>query len=380
MTYDVLQRQEIPLETGMLSVAVEEADLPLQEVCGFAARKNKKRGFLFVSRVIGKYTPVKPAAMRNTYSRLVQKLPNLLEPTLFLGIAETATGFGNGVFDEYCRTHSGQNVIYGQSTRYYTNGEVALEFKEPHSHAVDHIIYYPTEPKQRKLFETATSLVLLDDEMSTGTTLINLLHEYRKINTSLAQINFVCVTNWIDAKRRQEIINELAPLRVKFISLLQGNFNFEQDAEYCCDGIPSAVGSPTNKEVLMPQRIKRLWSQITSPICLEDYFTALQVSSLGKVLILGSGEFSYKPFQLAEALEKRGIDVRFQTTTRSPIMVAHDIQRSVEFIDNYDDDIPNFVYNTQKEDYDQIFVCYETKTLPVSHKLLEILSATPIFM
>ena len=42
-------RHEVLLPNGRLQVEVDRADWSLQRLCGFAARHNPRRGYLFVS-------------------------------------------------------------------------------------------------------------------------------------------------------------------------------------------------------------------------------------------------------------------------------------------------------------------------------------------
>src|SRR4029450_10696987 len=95
-------------------------------------------------------------------------------------------------------------------------------------------------------------------------------------------------------------------------------------------------------------------------------------------LVLGTGEFAYPPFLLAEELERRGLDVRYQSTTRSPIIEGGAIGTSLTFADNYGDGIPNFLYNARREDYDRIIVCHETPAATVDGGLLTALSPESI--
>jgi hypothetical protein len=92
-----------------------------------------------------------------------------------------------------------------------------------------------------------------------------------------------------------------------------------------------------------------------------------------KHLILGTGEFAYPPFLLAERLEKHGFDVHFQSTTRSPIMLGGAIGTALSFQDNYEDGIANFLYNATADMYDRIIICHETPT--VDEALVSALSA-----
>jgi hypothetical protein len=45
------------------------------------------------------------------------------------------------VFDEVRKHHP--DCVYLTSTRHPVDGELLCEFKEEHSHATDHLIYYP---------------------------------------------------------------------------------------------------------------------------------------------------------------------------------------------------------------------------------------------
>ena len=54
----------IELPTGRLDIAIEEAVWPLDRLCAFAARENPRRGFLVVSRVLGRHLPTPPQVIR----------------------------------------------------------------------------------------------------------------------------------------------------------------------------------------------------------------------------------------------------------------------------------------------------------------------------
>ena len=43
------------MPTGELTLKVDDARFPLDWLVGFAARANAKRGFLFLSKVLGKH-------------------------------------------------------------------------------------------------------------------------------------------------------------------------------------------------------------------------------------------------------------------------------------------------------------------------------------
>ena len=88
--------------------------------------------------------------------------------------------------------------------------------------------------------------------------------------------------------------------------------------------------------------------------------------------VIGTGEYAYKPFRTALALEEAGYDVLFQTTTRSPILMGDAIASQRQFMDNYGDDIPNYLYNL---DADRLpIVIYEHPAMLDKHSLASSLS------
>jgi hypothetical protein len=51
----------VNLTRGTLHVKVDKTSLPPQQLFDFAERRNPKRAFLFVSKVLGRHIPVKPS-------------------------------------------------------------------------------------------------------------------------------------------------------------------------------------------------------------------------------------------------------------------------------------------------------------------------------
>src|SRR5687768_1849336 len=131
----------VHLPAGTLTVSVARADLPLDTLCGFASRRSRKRGFVFVSRVLGKHYPVRPRVTADVHARLAAKLTNLPGPVLVIGMAETATGLGQGVYERLGRP----DALFIHTTRYRLDRPLALDFEESHSHAPDHLLYVPTD-------------------------------------------------------------------------------------------------------------------------------------------------------------------------------------------------------------------------------------------
>ena len=134
----------ITLDTGTLQLELEPGHIPLNRLLGFAARVSSKRKFLLVSKVLGKHYPVSPKTMSWSYRALARAVlkNGAGEGSLWIGMAETATGLGYGVFEAACR-EGVQNALFMQTTRYHLAGIERLEFEEAHSHATDFFLYYP---------------------------------------------------------------------------------------------------------------------------------------------------------------------------------------------------------------------------------------------
>ncbi|MEU9792650.1 phosphoribosyltransferase [Streptomyces sparsogenes] len=151
-----------------LGVGLEGGD-ELRELLGLALRRNPKRAHLLVSNVLGKHVPQRPSAVHGAGVRLGRRVRELLGDqaaarAVVLGYAETATGLGHSVAD-------GLGLApYLHSTRRPVAGVAPVSgFEEEHSHATSHLLL----PEDPDLLATDGPLVLVDDEFSTGRTVLN---------------------------------------------------------------------------------------------------------------------------------------------------------------------------------------------------------------
>ena len=146
-------------------------------------------------------------------------------------MAETATGLGYGVFEAAC--HAGvQNALFMQTTRYHLAGIERLEFEEAHSHATDFFLYYPVRPDYRTQFLNAETLVLIDDEISTGKTFLRLIKAYQRVNPRLHKVFIVSLVNFAHPDDRAALESQ-AGVAVEWVCFRQGLLRFE-DQSKCC--------------------------------------------------------------------------------------------------------------------------------------------------
>ena len=362
----------VKLPSGMLSVRVNRTDIPLKALCGFGCRQNPKRGFLFVSKVLGKHYPVCPSQMRAVQRMLADKINSeLIGPIVFLGMAETATCLGQAIHEEYLRRTGRNDVLFLQTTRYHLDRKPAFVFSEEHSHATAHLVHVPECRSDVQLLREARTIILIDDEASTGNTFSNLASAFKQYASNIEHAVLVMITDWTDGQAAKAM-----PIPTDMVSILSGTYSFQSSPHFIPKSV-STTGNGLSKFRLFKQNYGRLGCRNILNISAYIKHRALAIAR-GQILVLGTGEFSYLPFRLAEYLKKEGLDVRFQTTTRSPIMVSNDIQAKMSFPDNYGDEIPNFLYNVNPEDYDTVIVCYETPFETVQPQLIHSLKPVTI--
>lgn len=343
--------------------------MPLEQLCGFAARNNPRRGFLFLSRVLGRHFPARPSVMRDAQIRLAHRIPlNLPGPIVFIGLAETAIALAQGVHEVW-RARSGRDdVLFLHTTRYRLDAPIAFTFDEEHSHAPRHLVHAPALAADVALFRSARSLVIVDDEATTGNTFVNLARAFSRPN--LSRIVCVALTDW------SAPFTARLPVETEVVTLLDGSYRFTPSKDACVAGMPNAVGNDEPKDVLIPRNRGRRGLRLG--IGWEGALPEVHPGE--RVLVLGTGEFSWLPFRLAERLEANGVDVWCQTTTRSPLLVGDDVTSRVVFPDNYADGISNFLYNYEPGQYDRVLLCHETPRALLPSPMLSAIGATPFEM
>jgi Phosphoribosyl transferase/TRSP domain C terminus to PRTase_2 len=318
---------------------------------------------------LGRHVPTRPSVMRRSFRDLAALVPaDLPGPVLVIGMAETAICMGQGVHEEML-AHTGRaDMLYLHSTRQLLDHPVLCRFDEPHSHASSHIVYRPTA--MDGIFAKPRSLVIVDDEISTGTTITNLADAILSCLPSIEQIVAMTLTDW---SLGTEWISRVArPCSV--VSLLSGSLH--------CNAKPSAA--PQHKvfdaaatalgRMARHHNFGRLGR---SDVADEgDALVAqLGIPAGSRIRVLGTGEFSYPSFRIAERLEAMGHDVVMQSTTRSPVQINDVIRCKLEFSDNYGTAVSNFVYNVDPADDRLTVICHETPVGSIDAELVSALQA-----
>lgn len=364
---------EVTMPTGRLTVKAKPGPFALDDLLGFGARANAKRGFLFVSKVLGKHWPAKPAAMSRLHAALAADIPvDLPGPVVFIAMAETAVGLGQGVFEAYQRLGGHAEVLFLQTTRYRQADLSLIEFEEAHSHAPQQFLHMPADAELRSLFLRARTLVLVDDEASTGNTFVNLWNACRASNPGLARVHLVTLTNFMGDMAHTRLCERFGSMASQSTAL-HGEFSFE--ANHMPDpGVIAQRGNAAVRGAGIQFGRGGLARRLNLAIDQVDALAAT-LSPDETVLVLGTGEFMHPPFLLAQALEARGYDVISQSTTRSPILEWGAIGSRLSFSDNYGEGIANYLYNVQPGQYGQVLICHETPAGPELLRLAATLNA-----
>ncbi|OEU88619.1 phosphoribosyltransferase [Streptomyces abyssalis] len=356
----------------------------LRELLGLALRRNPKRAHLLVSSVLGKHVPERPGTVHGVGLRLGRRVRALLgdalaERAVVLGYAETATGLGHSVADGIGGVtclHSTRREVPGVAT--------AGGFEEEHSHATSHLLL----PEEPGLLAGDGPLVLVDDEFSTGRTVRNTiaaLHR-RHPRQRYVVVALTDMRSADDAAALEKFAAELGA-RVDVVALGSGRVSLPDDvlergqrlvAEATAEAAAEAAAAADtavepddagDRGSPLPARAGRAHPAVTVdlgwPLRLPDGgrhgFTAAHRARLDaalpgmagrlasalagsgtlpagteapegdrrtpRVLVLGCEELMYAPLRLGVALEERlgkAAEVRFSTTTRSPVLALDD--------------------------------------------------------
>ena len=364
----------------------------LEDLLGFAQRINPKRAFLFVSKVLGRHIPVAPGTMRHAFTDLANLVPDdLPEPILVIGMAETAVGLSAGVHQALQTRYP--NALLLNSTRHSqhnkNNTETLLTtFSEDHSHASQHLIYQSADKAIQAQLLASKTLIMVDDEASTGNTCVNVVTALRNAGlTELEQVHLTTLVDWsLNQNQAQADVDDNISARLPNIDfhrhhLLSGAWTWTDAPNPEPITMPSVDTTEAGSYALGDTGNWGRFPTLDSTDGFAFYLTKFQAAfnlfnqraqfekeqfdneQLPKrILVLGSNEFVWLPFLLAEWLETQtqNATVKFSALTRSPIALGGAITTMLSFSDNYGLGMTNFAYNVEPSDWDLIVLCVET--------------------
>ena len=364
----------------------------LEDLLGFAQRINPKRAFLFVSKVLGRHIPVAPSTMRRAFTDLANLVPDdLPEPILVIGMAETAVGLSAGVHQALQTRYP--NALLLNSTRHAQHNDDNTEtllttFSEDHSHASQHLIYQSADTVTQAQLLASKTLIMVDDEASTGNTCVNVVTALRNAGlTELEQVHLTTLVDWsLNQNQAQADVDDNISARLPNIDfhrhhLLSGAWIWTDALNPKSITMPSVDTTEAGSQPLGNTGNWGRFPTLDSTDGFDNYLlkfqTAFKVFNKQaqfekeqfdnaqlpqRILVLGSNEFVWLPFLLAEWLETQtqNATVKFSALTRSPIALGGAITTMLSFNDNYGLGMTNFAYNVEPSDWDLIVLCVET--------------------
>lgn len=374
-----------------LNVNLRTTDAPLgvrlDDLVGLAVRRNPRRAHLLVSTVLGKHVPTDPrlvyaaglllgglaaqvmtapadapaphppdrsggdllrlalaqatgaaeTLLRHTQQQTCRPVP---AGTVVLGYAETATALGHAVADAL-------NAPCLHSTRRPVAGLVPVGgFEEEHSHATSHLLL----PEDPALLAGPGPLVLVDDELSTGTTALNTVTELHAIYPRAHYVIAALVDLRSDADRsRMAQVSAALGARIDVVALAAGRVELPEDVlsagqqlfariEEAGQPQPDAgqgdCVAPVARVVPAgPPGLREGGRHGFTPadrLVLRTFLRTVAADVLDllpahtSVHVLGVEELMYAPLLLALELANRRPPVTYSTTTRSPVLAVAD--------------------------------------------------------
>ncbi len=336
------------LPTGTATIAQVGGEWPVEQLLGVAARRGARRPFLLVSKVLGKHLPVTPQRMAASHEALAAQLPiDLPGPVLFVGMGETATGLGWGTYEAWSARASRDDRLYVHSTRHLAAGVRAIAFEEAHSHAPGQAVCVPRDPALASAFRAARTLVVVDDELTSGKTAAALAGALRAEGLPIERtVAIALVGAYPDEATREG--GALAGWDVASLARVRVHFEFSGS---------DAPASPLDQrtEPLADGMGSRNWGREGStsappvPEALADEL-ASRLRGAHRVVVLGAGECMHPAFVLGRSLVARGHSVFLQSTTRSPIALGGAIGSSLDCDDGLGSGVPFYLHNPPGEE------------------------------
>lgn len=325
---------------------------------------NPKRSYLLINPLQAKHLAVNPSKsleMMNTLGgMLFEKYPYT---RLVIGFAETAVAIGAAVascFEEECN--------YIQTTRENINSPDFIEFSEEHSHAIEQKIY---SSRLEEFISGTPSVIFVDDEISTGKTLVNIINKLSMQFPELNQKEIICAS----------IINRVSDENMK--SLGKAGILCEYLLKLPDEDYESKVKNikVNSAEDFMNPPLQTCEILDITPISdtrrgvnISDYYgECLKMSKeiiskigdkiSGDVLILGTEEFMYPSLILGDYLNKNAL---CHATTRSPIGICkktdYPIFEGYKIPSFYDENRETYIYNLKK--YNTVLILTDSKNIP----------------
>lgn len=335
---------------------------------------NPKRDYLFVNKIQAKHIPcdaVKTQLMCKDLANEVNKAwSGFLKNILVIGFAETATGLARLVANDI------EQAMYFMCTtrENIPNTRDLITFEEEHSHATTQKLI--THENNEFDFGSITHILFVEDEISTGNTIINFVKAFQSQDVIRKDIEFgvASVCNWqneADKKRFKDY-------KIETFALITGELkdvNAKMDIDSSDIRTELKVNTPEkdtevqkfivcnpnyfNKRILGDRLIKHTF-EVDS--FLDNVFDniLLDIDSVFSIRVIGTEECMAPAIQVATKLRfgcNNIESVLCHSTTRSKIDILKDsdgLTSRTEVRSAYDNARQTYIYNI--EDYTDLTI------------------------
>lgn len=330
---------------------------------------NTKRSYLLVNPLQAKHIPVSPTESLSMMNELGKKLSDKYPKTkLVIGFAETATAIGAAVAECFS-----PNCVYVHTTRESVPRVIEWVYSaEEHSHATEQKL---VGDYLGDWISATDSVIFVDDEITTGKTLINLIDQlrakYPQLNKKqiiaasilnrvsaaneqrLANANIVC--EWLVKVPEEDYSAEVQNIPIRSAATVEPVvLDMAYQALFCGNFHDPRTGTNIGK-------YKHSCDEVAETFLVQ--FTH-KIERESSILVLGTEECMYPALKVGEVLERMGQNykVRCHATTRSPIGISdnsgYPITSGHKIKSFYEDGRETYIYNLTK--YDVVIVVTDT--------------------
>lgn len=333
-------------------------------------RNNNKREYLFVNRYQGKHIPENPYYILNLLDSFVAEVKAHLNPkekVLVVGFAETATGIAEYLTYQLSLDKDYKNTVayHLQTSREnYSDVPKLFTFDEEHSHAVNQYLYC------NKFLPCYDRVLFVEDEITTGNTILNFISEFKKIN-SKCKYSVSSILNW----QNPCCVQKFKENDIDRIFLVEGEikdtlpnlsmiidkgpidyFTMDYVGKTPSSLITASI-APNSRKGVEPDSFRRYVEKVQDKVTIG---VCSYVEQSDSVMVIGTEEFMFYPLMAARDLQMSlGCDVKYRATTRSPISSSSEdgyiINDSITLPSAYEESRQTYLYN-MNGDYNIIVV------------------------
>ena len=329
-------------------------------------QNNPKRSYLLINPLQAKHLPVSPssalAMMHHLGEHIAVRLPS---SRLLIAFAETATAIGG-----MAAAALNQDCIFLTTTREQFASGKWLEFREEHSHAVTQ--WLSCNQLAERIRQT-DGVIFVDDELSTGTTVLNMLHQIRKYVPELARKQLLVASILNRMGEEQLAAFKAAGIATEcLLSLPSGDAVYNRQVAHLATAeapFPLVMGDSDWQRIILEPFLPdpRLGLPVGDYLarCKELNRRILKVlrpelSSARHILTLGTEECMLPALLLGHDIEAAfpHAQVLCHATTRSPIGIPlnygeaedYPIRGGFRLPSLYEEDRSTYIYNLEASD------------------------------